>query len=149
MFTIKPTTLFRRNELYILNTGEKGRGLFCREDIKLGETIEVSPMVVYNEADDEHINETLLADYCFSARDLPESICALAKIQNPTKAGCIAMGIISFCNHSLTPNAAITKIKEQSTIFCRLEAGRDIPHDEEICIDYGSTWFFFRPKPFR
>ncbi len=148
MTNTQPISPFRRNELYIGHAGKKGRGLFCHEDISVGEVIEISPGLVFPEADAVHIRETLFVNYCFSVKDLTGGLLAWAKkiIGQPPESGCLVLGVTSFCNHSAAPNAKLSALKEQNTVFYVLRALRDIPADEEIQIDYGPAWISSRQQ---
>lgn len=144
MFKIKPTTLFRKEGLYFSPVHTKGRGLFCMHDIKAGELIEVAPAFLFNEQDSVHVEKTLLRDYYFSAEDVPEAILRRNGITDATKASCVVMGAMSYCNHMLDPNAGHQKIAEHQTLYYSLVARKDIPKDTEICINYGIAWISMR-----
>lgn len=65
----------------------------------------------------------------------------------------LAMGNISFCNHSLDPNARIEFVKPKGSDYvAKLIAKRDIARNEEITINYGGegssdeSWLPFRPR---
>ena len=49
--------------LFVENTAEKGRGVFTHERIPAHTVIEVSPVIVMEKADREHLDKTLLHDY--------------------------------------------------------------------------------------
>ena len=144
MFKIKPTTLYRKDGLYFSPVHTKGRGLFCTEDIKAGEVIEVAPVFLFNEADSKKVETTIISDYYFSAEGVPEAILRRAGIADAAKASCMAMGAISYCNHMVEPNAAAEKIAEHHTLYYKLTARKDIQKDTEICINYGIAWISMR-----
>ncbi|MDE1151475.1 MAG: SET domain-containing protein-lysine N-methyltransferase [Micavibrio sp.] len=143
MFRKKQRTVYRRNELFIDTVAGKGRGVFCYEDIKKGELIEVAPVMVFPEKDSATLYSTLFGDYCFSALMLPEGAAARAGILKPEDGACFVMGTAAFCNHLSQPNAEYELVNDWHTTFFILTAAKDIPKETEICITYGPTWFAY------
>ncbi len=141
MFRKKLTVVGQRPGLYLNTVMDKGRGLFCADDIKAGEVLEVTPVMVFPEKDTPLLAATLLRDYCFSAAALPEAHLARFGIADPSKAIALIMGMASYCNHLSVPNAETQFKVEGLTTLCSLIAVKDIPKDHEICINYGIAWF--------
>ena len=78
--------------LYYSNTKNRGRGVFCTNDINKGDSIEICPTIIFSEQDLISIHKTKLHDFYF----------LWGKDQ---KSGAIALGYGSLYNHSLEPNA--------------------------------------------
>ncbi len=144
MFKIKPITLFRKDGLYFNPVTGKGLGVFCEHDIVKGETIEVAPVFMFNEQDSAAVEKTIVADYYFSAQNMPEDYLRRLGIHDAKKASCMAMGVVSYCNHMVEPNAQAEKIFEHQAVYYRLSARHDIPAHTEICINYGLSWMTMR-----
>ncbi len=144
MFKIKTTTLFRKDGLYFIPVTGKGLGVFCEHDLKAGDTIEVAPVFIFNEQDTAAVEKTIVADYYFSAQNLPEDYLRRLGIVDAKKASCMAMGVMSYCNHMVEPNAEAEKIFEHQAVYYKLSARKDIPAHAEICINYGLSWMTMR-----
>jgi hypothetical protein len=143
MFTKKLPELYRRPGLYLMGVRDKGRGLFCRDDIKAGDVIEVAPALILGEKDTFHTMPTLLGDYYFK----PEISAGFQKrldIENKDKCSGLGLGVISLCNHNGTPNADYRQHEEADTLYFTLKARTDIPKDTEITVFYGTTWMASR-----
>ena len=131
----------RVSGLYLKDVAGKGKGVFCRQALKSGIEIESCPAIIFNEIDAEFIDKTVLYNYYFSAKFLPNETVAGFNIQDKEKAGIIAFGMLSLCNHSETPNARIEKFIEDGNIRFSLRSLKEILPDEEILISYGTVWF--------
>jgi SET domain-containing protein len=138
---MQPCSISRKNGLYMKYTKSKGRGVFCREHIASGEIIEVAPVFIFNEKDMEHVHKTSIRDYYFKANKFSRSVYLWLNIGDSSKVACLSMGITSFCNHLIDPNAICEFAEESMVPFFILKAARDIPPDTEICINYGVAWF--------
>jgi SET domain-containing protein len=138
---ISRTTLERKAGLYLKDTLDKGRGVFCTTDIKKGETLEITPALILNEKATDRINKTLLLNYVFSIGKISKHLLKKKTIRNTAGASCIVMGIGSFCNHSEKPNAEIVWEEENKTLYYSLQATKAIPKGTEICTSYGDIWF--------
>ncbi|WP_155767501.1 SET domain-containing protein [Sporosarcina ureilytica] len=117
----------------IKDTGKYGRGIFATRDIKKGELIEVSPVIVSHRNEWKYLKKTILNDYCFSWGEKYEHTA-------------LALGYGSIFNHSYSPNAYFIYNMENQSIdfYTRL----DIKMGEEITINYNedaddtsSLWF--------
>ena len=118
------------------DTGKYGRGIFATRDIKTGEMIEISPVLLLRKDDWKYVKKTLLHDYCFFWGENDELTV-------------VALGYGSLYNHSYTPNATFTNNMDNLTID--FEAIMDIKGGEEITINYNgspddlsSLWFDVR-----
>jgi len=111
--------------LYIMETEEKGRGVFTSIPISKGDVIESAPVVVIDDADRRNVHKTSLHDYYFLWEETPET--------NGYEAA-IALGYGSLYNHSNEPNAEFVPVFEERVI--EFIAIRDIEPGEEILIKY-------------
>jgi SET domain-containing protein len=132
--------------LYLKDVPGKGRGVFSGVPLDCGVEIEVYPVVVFSEADATFIDKTVLYNYYFSAQFLSDKAAGLLNIQDKEKAGILALGMLSLCNHSDKPNARIEKrATDKGDIIFSLCSIRKIAPDEEILISYGKVWFDVLP----
>lgn len=100
----------------------KGRGVFAKQSIGRGELVERSPIIVFTPEEWEHIEKTVLYDYCFNWGD---------------RQGALALGCGSLYNHSFHPNAKYIKnLREMAIDFLAL---RDIEAGEEITVNYNGA----------
>ena len=98
---------------------QAGRGVFAREFIKKGETIEGCPVLILPRKDYPIVKKTILYNYYFMCGKVTCGIC---------------LGFGSLYNHSYKPNATYKKnIKERVIEFVAL---KDIKKDEEITVNY-------------
>ncbi|MFC0275035.1 SET domain-containing protein [Metabacillus herbersteinensis] len=107
------------NSFKIKDTQKYGRGAFAICDIKKGEIIEASPVIVIPKEEVEHLNKTILSDYWFYWGEEERAI---------------ALGYGSIFNHSYTPNASFYCYLPNLTIY--FYAIRDIKNGEEITTNY-------------
>jgi SET domain-containing protein len=101
--------------LYIMETAQRGRGVFTTESIPAGTTIEIAPVIVLNQADRAVVDTTLLHDYIFEW-GLDETQAA------------VALGYASIYNHSVDANCKYDMDFEHRTI--QIQTNRDISVDE-------------------
>ncbi|NYE08128.1 hypothetical protein F4694_004971 [Bacillus niacini] len=102
-----------------ISDGEFNRGVFATRDIKKGELIHEAPVIAYPNAEHEHIEKTLLADYAF---------------EYGINHTCILLGYGMLFNHSYQPNATYEiNFPHHSFDFY---AYKDIKAGEEIFINY-------------
>lgn len=111
--------------LYIQDTPDKGRGVFCLYPILKGTTIEESPVLVMSAADRIHLDQTPLKDYIFEWGEDHLSCCT-------------AWGYLSMYNHSYNSNAEYFMDFETRTMS--IVAVRDIAIGEEITTNYNGDW---------
>ena len=102
-----------------LSDGELNRGVFATRDITKGELIHQAPVLPYPNAEHEHIEKTLLADYAFEYG------------QNHSA---LVLGYGMLFNHSYTPNAAYDINFDNHTFD--FYAYKDIKAGEEVLINY-------------
>lgn len=139
--TKKSPQLKRKDGLYLKDTGAKGRGVFCQRDIRPGELLEVTAALVLNEQDTDFADRTRLKNYTFTVGRLSRRLAEAKKLKSTSGASCVIMGIISFCNHSTSPNAEVVWEEKNGTVYHSLRATRKIPRHTEICTSYGRGWF--------
>ena len=101
-----------------------GRGVFARNEIKKGELIEISPVLIFSREQRKQLDKArlILFDYYFSWKE---------------NQGAFALGFGSLYNHSFKPNAIFLKdYKEKSITF---KAIKDIRKGEEIFVNYNGN----------
>jgi SET domain-containing protein len=108
-------------DIYIAASTNKGKGVFTNEFIAEGKTIEIAPMLILPEADNELIEKSYLYNYYFIWGD-------------DKKNKAIALGYGSIYNHSYEPNVAYKMNFEDETIS--FVAWRNIQPNEELFINY-------------
>jgi SET domain-containing protein len=104
-----------------METEDKGRGVFCMQDINAGDTIEVCQLIILPSAELPIIHKTKLHDYYFLWGQNHET-CA------------IALGFGSLYNHDDDSNADFIMDLENDTID--IVALKDIAAGVEITINY-------------
>jgi uncharacterized protein len=102
-----------------LSDGEFNRGVFATKDIAKGELIHEAPVLAYPNAEHEHIEKTLLADYAF---------------EYGKNHSAILLGYGMLFNHSYEPNATYDINFDNHTFD--FFAYKDIKAGEEILINY-------------
>ena len=107
--------------LYILQTIEKGRGIFTMEELSNEDLIEICPIIKVPEGQLTHLDKTILFDYYFLWEE-------------PGYRGCIVLGYGSLYNHNISPNADIVFDYSDSTV--KIIANQSIVSGAEIFIDY-------------
>lgn len=132
--------LYLRPGLYLRWIPDKGRGVFCHDDLKAGEVLEVAPVLLLDAAESELCGTTRVNDYVFAMEGYSDARLAQEKIDDRAKSGIFASGIISYCNHSARANAGEAFIEDSDAPYIRLYALADIKKGDEICIDYGFGW---------
>ena len=116
--------------LYIMDTLDRGRGVFTTEFIPAGTIIEIAPVLVLNASDRAIVDQTLLHDYIFEWDD--EELEAA-----------VALGYASIYNHSVDANCKYDMDYEQRTI--QIQTKRLIAADEELCINYNGDGVTDKP----
>ena len=110
--------------LFVDVTGERGRGVFTRERIPANTVIELSPVIVMDKKDREHLDKTLLHDYIF-------------EWGINRKECCMALGYISIYNHSYHANCEYEMDYSQALIA--VKTVKPIEAGEELFINYNGT----------
>jgi uncharacterized protein len=107
----------------------KGRGVFARRALPAGSTLEVAPMCLFPASDlktDDHHRSTMLHHvFTWGAE--------------PGREKALLCGFVPLYNHSATPNIELCDGPVPDTAAA--VALRDIEAGEELCFDYGFTWF--------
>ncbi len=115
--------IINSDKIYISKSkmSKAGRGVFARNEIKKGETIERCPVIEIPKHDTDYINQTQLVTYIYY----------LGK----TKARLtLVLGFGSIYNHAYSPNAMYKeKLKEKIVDFIAI---KEINKDEEITVKY-------------
>lgn len=137
----KAPALNRKPGLYLAPAGKKGRGVYCRNAIRKGEILEVTPALILNEKATTRAETTIINDYTFVVGELKKSTLARAGIKKNTDASAIVMGILAYCNHDENPNAEILWDEQGTTLYYMLRATANIKKNTEICTSYGEGWF--------
>ncbi len=137
----KITLLPRKAGLYLADAGHKGRGVFCTKPIRKGETLEITPVVLLNEAETDSADKGILNDYTFIVGKISEKQKKSRGIKDTENASAVLFGLMTFCNHDEHPNAEIVWEEQGGTLYYFLIATRAIPKHTEICTSYGDTWF--------
>ena len=111
--------------LIILPTDNKGRGVFATADIPAGTTIEISPVIVMEQKDRVHLDQTKLHDYIFEwGGELLQC--------------CVGLGYISIYNHAYLANCEYEMDFENKNIS--IKAVQFIKAGEELFINYNGDW---------
>lgn len=116
--------------LYIMETSQRGRGVFTTEPIPEGTTIEIAPVIVLSEADRAIVDTTLLHDYIFEWGE-------------DERKAAVALGYVSIYNHNVDANCTYDMDFEQMTI--QIQTKRAIAVDEELCINYNGDGVVDKP----
>ncbi len=111
--------------LYLKTVESKGRGVFTRERIPPGKTVEISPVIVMGSEDRKLLDQTLLHDYIFEWGDKQLECC-------------MALGFIPMYNHDYRSNCEYFMDFENETIEVRTV--RNIEVGEELTINYNGDW---------
>lgn len=107
----------------------KGRGVFARRALARGSVIEVAPVTFFPES---HVptasyDDNAIRPYIFTMEG------------GPGRENGLCWGFLALYNHSRDPNMHIDDGPVPDTFAA--VALRDIAAGEEICFDYGWTWF--------
>jgi len=108
--------------LYISQTGNKGRGVFTSESIDAETIIEIAPVIVMTAAERLLLDKTLLHDYIFEWTPAGEEKC------------CMALGYVPIYNHAYASNCEYFMNYDEATIF--IKTVRRIEAGEELTINY-------------
>jgi hypothetical protein len=104
-----------------------GQGCFATRDVRPGDAVASARLLVFPPEEMAALYSTHLRNYLFYLKD------------GPTEDGpyytALAMGPISFCNHSADANCDY-RLDEQAAEIT-LIARRELRENEEITIDYG------------
>lgn len=109
--------------LYIAPSSFRGRGVFTSEDIPVGTTIEISPVIVLSATERADVEKTSLYNYIFEWCD------------DNTQA-CVALGYLSMYNHSYHANCTYDMDYDDERIT--ITTVKPIAADEELFINYNA-----------
>jgi len=114
---------------YIANSQIHGLGAFAQGRYEAGDLVDSNPAQILDPDEVRHVLHTELKRYIFYLRESGDD-------QDPDSCyALIAVGNISFCNHSDTPNCRFEINEATSTI--KIFAERTIVDGTELFIDYG------------
>ena len=116
--------------LYIMETDQRGRGVFTTEAIPAGTTVEIAPVIVLNPSERAVVDSTLLHDYIFEW-GIDE------------KQAAVALGYASIYNQSVDANCKYDMDFEHKTI--QILTKREVAVDEELCINYNGDGVTDKP----
>ena len=143
MFFDKIPELTRKDGLYLKDLPDKGRGVFCKYDIKEGEVIEITPSLLLKQKDYPD-QDSIIKNYVFMVEKVSRVVRGLLGVKNNKELSLLVMGVSSFCNNNPYPNLKYEQITTLYTIYFKLTAVKDIPKGTELCINYGENWFSLR-----
>ncbi len=117
-----------------------GLGVFAEQAIKPGQVVEICPTIFVPDAEDEHLEQTILREYAY-----------------PWEGGRIlVLGYGSLYNHSVAANSHYTPVVEPAfgVGVHVVSAARTIESGEEITVNYtgvigdrSDLWFDDRSRP--
>ncbi|MFZ9262280.1 MAG: SET domain-containing protein-lysine N-methyltransferase [Chitinophagaceae bacterium] len=116
--------------LIILPTEKRGRGVFAAAEIPAGTTIEISPVIVMEQADRAHLDKTKLHDYIF-------------EWDNSSHQCCVGLGYISIYNHAYLANCEYEMDFDNELMTIKTVV--DVKQGDELFINYNGT--YNDPKP--
>lgn len=130
----------KRKLLQVHDLGKKGRGVVAAEDIRKGDLIERSPVLIIPHEDRPAIDKTIIFTYVF----MWEHGTVEEDLYKHEGRAAITLGFTSLLNHSHKPNAEF--IRHIDELLLDVVALRDIKKGEEVTIDYQMTlWFDYHP----
>ena len=109
--------------LYIMETAQRGRGVFTTEAIPAGTTIEIAPVIVLNQAERAIVDTTLLHDYIFEWGD-------------DLLSACVALGYLSIYNHSYAANCIYEMDFDNASIS--ITTVKPVAAGDELFINYNA-----------
>jgi hypothetical protein len=115
---------------------KRGRGVVAAQDIKKGDLIERSPVLIIPSRDRAAVDPTVIFAYVFMwEKEMVEQdlYCHVGR-------SAIALGFTSLLNHSYSPNAEF--IRHIDDLMIDIVALTDIESGDEVTIDYQmQLWF--------
>ena len=112
--------------LTIARSRVHGNGCFTTRDFAAGEGVARAHILIFPPAETETFLRTSLKNYLFFLRDGPT---------DDVFFSALAIGPVSFCNHSATPNCDFVLDEQAAEIT--ITARQPLDRNEEITIDYG------------
>lgn len=126
----------QRKLLRVIDLGHKGRGVVTLQEIKKGDLIERSPVLIIPHRDRAAVDPTIIFTYVF----MWEPATVEQDLYKHEGRSAVALGFTSLLNHSYTPNANFRRHIDE--LMIDIWALRDIEAGEEITIDYQMTLWF-------
>lgn len=117
---------FIHPSIFIAETKEKGLGIFTRESLPAGLCVELSPVLVMDEAARLHLDKTLLHDYIFEWMPSGVNQC------------CMALGYLSIYNHAPASNCEYFMMYDENKMY--IQTIRPLVAGEELSINYNGDW---------
>ncbi len=111
--------------LYVDKTSYASRGVFTKEKIAADIIIEISPVIVMDNDDRQHLDKTKLHDYIFEWGKEKDKCC-------------MALGLIPMYNHSYKSNCEYIMDYDDDVIV--VQTVRAIEKGEELTINYNGDW---------
>ncbi|KIW05125.1 uncharacterized protein PV09_03679 [Verruconis gallopava] len=112
----------------------KGRGVFATQRIASGTVVDICPVLILSQTDNELVSQTALYHYSYNW-----------PVQQPdgriVQHQAIIFGLGSMFNHSTRDQNVVWRrdLEAQTVVYTAL---RDIQAGEELCISYGSNLWF-------
>ena len=119
-------TCFVHTDIYIGDTGGKGRGMYAANLIPADTIVEIAPVIVMSAAERLLLDQTLLHDYIFEWQPDGASLC------------CMALGYVPIYNHAYQSNCEYFMDYEAQTM--RIQTVREIAAGSELTINYNGDW---------
>jgi hypothetical protein len=116
---------FISEAIYVAKSGEMGRGVYTKTNLKKNTIIEIAPVIVMNKKDREFLDQTLLHDYIFEWGE------------NQMQC-CMALGYVPLYNHSFRSNCEYEMDFKNQII--KVKTVRAIEAGEELFINYNGDW---------
>lgn len=125
------TPTLHTSPVKILSTPDKGRGIYASQDLKPGTLIDISPVLLLNDAEyygggkegeGKGVEGSCLRGYVFTWR-------------GKEKGFALALGMGSLFNHSIVPNVSFELNRSAYTI--QYKTFKSVKEGEELCIFYG------------
>jgi SET domain-containing protein len=116
--------------IYIDETANRGKGVFCSADIPAETVVEISPVIVMTLEERKLLDQTLLHDYIFEWGEKQEQCC-------------MALGYVPLYNHSYNSNCEYFMNFEEKHIF--IKTVRPVKAGEELTINYNGDWNDTKP----
>ncbi len=116
--------------LIILPTENRGRGVFATAEIPEGTIVEISPVIVMEQKDRSHLDQTKLHDYIF-------------EWGGKLLQCCVGLGYISIYNHAYLANCEYEMDFDNELMTIKTVA--PIKKGEELFINYNGTFNDSKP----
>jgi uncharacterized protein len=125
-----------RGLLAVADFDARGRGVVALKDLKSGQLVERSPVLIIPESDRSIIDGTVIFTYVF----MWEHHTVEEDLYSHRGRSAIALGYTSLLSHSYEPNCIF--IRHIDELLIDVFAKRAIRAGEELTIDYQMTLWF-------